>query len=134
MIGHVCVLKIIMTVEENMTVAQMEKEFIIKDGEQKHFMRLKINKEFSRQLIGHFLREVNQQMSLEEKTKEFHKGVQIVNNRFCNLYGKFAETSYEYNKTKEIYPEEWDKIPGIKAHMDSVMKDFPKDLFKRLLK
>ena len=57
--------------------------------------------------------------------KDFYEGLN---------YGKFAETSYEYNKTKEIYPEEWDKIPGIKAHMDSVMKDFPKDLFKRLLK
>ena len=65
----------------------MEKEFVISVDNEKHFIRLKINREFSRQLIGHFLKESSQQTSYKERLKIFNKGVQIVNNRFWNLYG-----------------------------------------------
>lgn len=43
-----------------------------------------------------------------------------------------AESCYEFEKTKELYPEEWEKIPEIKAHMDLVKDSFPKDLFRDL--
>lgn len=77
-----------------MTVKQMEKEFVISVDNEKHFIRLKINREFSRQLIEHFLKESSQNMSKEEKLKIFNKGVQIVNNRFWNLYGSASNTEW----------------------------------------
>lgn len=88
-----------------MTVTQMERKFVVIEKDNKRFNRLEINKEFAKQILKHYFAvSANRKATDTDKQNAFAESVQIVNNRFCNLYGAQAQKEWSTFYASVVLP------------------------------